>query len=54
MNRWVIPPGVKAAFKILYNLVEELKSDMETIQNEITTKNRETELEKSISTFLMT
>ena len=40
--------------KILSNLVEELKSDMETIQNEITTKNRERELEKSISTFLMT
>ena len=40
--------------KILSNLVEELKSDVETIQNEITTKNRERELEKSIATFLMT
>ena len=40
--------------KILSNLVEELKSDVETIQNEITTKNREREREKSIATFLMT
>ena len=40
--------------KILSNLVEELKSDVETIQNEVTTKNREREHEKSIATFLMT
>ena len=42
--------------KILSNQIEELKSDLETMQNEIiamnsSTKNRERELEKSIATL---
>ena len=42
--------------KILSNLIEELKSDLETMRNEInamnsSTKNRERELEKSIATL---